>query len=68
MSIDERLNEVESRLTFQDEAIQSLSDLVYAQQRQLDRLQQTCDLLIQRLNEAAGDTPVKVIDEPPPHY
>jgi len=68
MSVEERLNEVETRLTFQDDAIQSLSDLVYVQQRQLDRLQQICDLLNQRLNEAAGDTPVKVIDEPPPHY
>ena len=68
MSVDGRLNEVESRLAFQEEAIQSLGDLIYAQQRQLDGLQRTCDLLNQRLQEAAENEPTKVIDEPPPHY
>lgn len=68
MSVDERLNELESRLAFQEEAIQSLSDLIYGQQRQLDRLQKACDLLSQRLQEATHNDPVKVIDEPPPHY
>lgn len=67
-SIEERLMEVESRLAFQEEGIQSLSDLVYAQQRQLERLEHSFNLLTQRLQDAAQSEPAKVIDEPPPHY
>ena len=68
MPVDERLNELESRLLFNEDGIQSLSDLIYAQQRQLDKLQQTCDLLVQRIQEAGQEAPAKIVDEPPPHY
>jgi len=67
-TIEERLMELESRLTFQEEGIQSLSELVYAQQRQLERLEHSFNLLTQRLQDAAQSEPAKVIDEPPPHY
>ena len=68
MSVDERFIELESRLTFQEEAIQSLSDLVYAQQKQPDSMQLSMDLLNQWLRETSHGEPDKVIDEPPPHY
>ena len=68
VSVEERLMEVESRLTFQEEGIQSLSELVYAQQLQLERLENSFNLLSQRLQDAAQSEQAKVVDEPPPHY
>lgn len=68
VSLEERLMEVESRLTFQEEGIQSLSELVYAQQLQLERLENSFNLLSQRLQDAAQSEQAKVVDEPPPHY
>ncbi|MEL0082540.1 MAG: SlyX family protein [Gammaproteobacteria bacterium] len=68
MSIEQRLIELESRLTFQDDGIQALGDLVYAQQQQLDRLQKSIDLLNQRFQEVSAGGTDKIVDEPPPHY
>ncbi len=67
-SVDDRLNEVESRLTYQDQNLQTLSNLVYAQQKQLMQFQNSLELLTRRLQDAGQSEAGSVIDEPPPHY
>ena len=66
---DERLERIETKLAYQDEAVQELSDLVYAQQKQIDRLEALCRRLVDRLETleeppGSGDP----ADEVPPHY
>ena len=39
MSLELRINDLESRLAFQDDTIQALNDVLVDQQRLLDRLQ-----------------------------
>ena len=68
VSVDNRLVELESRLTFYEEGMQSLSDLAYAQQRQIDRLQQRMEQLTERLQDVSDSGAGKIVDEPPPHY
>ena len=68
MSIDNRLIELESRLTFYEEGMQSLSDLAYTQQQQIDRLQLRIEGLTDRLEDVSDSGLGKIVDEPPPHY
>ena len=68
MSIDNRLVELESRLTFYEEGMQSLSDLAYTQQQQIDRLQLRVERLTERLQDVSEAGVGKIVDEPPPHY
>lgn len=68
---DARISELESRLEFQDETIQKLSDemvqlqgKLFAQDKQLKRL-------MDRLKAAAGDedgADPNQVEPPPPHY
>ena len=68
---DERISELESRLEFQDETIQKLSDemvqlqgKLFAQDKQLKRM-------MDRLKAAAGDedgADPNQVEPPPPHY
>lgn len=68
MSVEERLVELESKLTFYEEGMQSLSDLAYAQQQQIDRLQLRIEQLTERLQDVSAGGIGKIVDEPPPHY
>ncbi len=66
---DDRLTEIETKLAFQEAAVQELSDLVYAQQQQIDGLQALCRRLLERL-QSLPETPGSSdpADDVPPHY
>lgn len=68
MSMEERVTELESRLTFQDDTIQALNDVLVAQQRLLERLQLQVEALAKRQEEASGQFEVAEDEAPPPHY
>lgn len=66
---EDRLIEIETRLAYADDAIQSLSDTVAQQQRRLDQLDQLCRQLVERLKTATETVHVGgAADEVPPHY
>ena len=65
---DDKLITLESRIAWQDAAIQDLSDVVARQQRELEQLRAWFVGLQARLAEAAdADRPIPG-HEPPPHY
>lgn len=67
--LKERVDELESRLAFQDDTIQALNDVIAAQQLELGRLRRSLELLAQRQAEFAARLPDTGGDEaPPPHY
>lgn len=68
MSIEERINELESRLAFQDDTIQALNDVLVAQQRVLERLQLQLQALAKRQEEANTQFGISEDEAPPPHY
>ena len=68
MSVDARINELECRLTFQDDIIQSLNDVVVSQQRQIDRLQLQIAALVKRPDEQQSHFALEDNHTPPPHY
>jgi len=68
MSPEDRITELETRLAFQDDAIQSMSDELAIQQRDIERLQMQMAALLKRQEEMAGQFEVREQDAPPPHY
>lgn len=67
--MDDRLIELESRLAFQDHAVQELNDVIVRQQREIDALRRELEALRAQLKALApalvggrGEEP------PPPHY
>lgn len=65
---DQRLIDLETRIAFQEDSIQALSDEIYRQQKELDRLQQLCSIMLQRLQDVSAGGPTGPVDEKPPHY
>lgn len=66
-SIDERLAELEIRQAFQDDALQTLSDVIADQQKQVDLLRRELERLQARQEEQSHQFQ-EVPNEPPPHY
>lgn len=68
MSLEDRVTDLESQLAFQDDTIQSLSDVLAAQQRVVERLQLQMTALLKRQEEMAGQFESVEEEAPPPHY
>lgn len=69
---DARFIDLETKLAYQEDASQQLSDVVARQQQQIDALETALRALIERVNSlstqqegAAKNSPA---DEVPPHY
>lgn len=66
-SMEERIIELETRLTFQDDLLQKLDDVIINQQKELDELKTQLKSINQQLLQVAGlITPDEV--GLPPHY
>ena len=65
-ALGERIDALESRLTFQDETIETLNKTITAQWLKIDALTRQLANLSERLLEAEAHTPGA--NEPPPHY
>lgn len=70
MSTEDRLINIEIKVTAQDDLTQELSRLVYEQQKQIDELRSLCMALVKRLGQAEDDRPGadNYTHEKPPHY
>ena len=66
---EDRFIDLETRLSYTDEAVRSLSDTIVRQQKQIDSLESLCRQLIERVKSQAepGDKSTPA-DEVPPHY
>jgi SlyX protein len=66
---DTRLMELEIKIAFHEDTIKVLNDVVYQQQKNIDRL----ELLVRQCREdidrnSSGSLNQSTIDEKPPHY
>jgi SlyX protein len=66
-TLSDRIDALETRLTFQDETIETLNKTITAQWQHIDGLTRQIANLRERLQEAESHTPI-VSNEPPPHY
>jgi SlyX protein len=65
---EQRVNDLEMRLAFQDDTIQALNDALFAQQRQLEKLQLQVAELSRRQEETSAQFGIEEDSTPPPHY
>jgi len=68
--LEQRLDELESRLAFQDDLIESLNEVITRQDREITNMASQLKDLFTRVSEQAETaTPGAAAEhEPPPHY
>ena len=67
--IEKRLENIEAKITFQEDLIEELNNTVYQQQKRLDRLEAVCESLATHIRSLADeDNKSKPTNERPPHY
>jgi SlyX protein len=66
-TLSDRIDVLETRLTFQDETIETLNKTVTAQWLKIEALTRQIAHLNERLQEAETQAP-GAANEPPPHY
>lgn len=66
--LESRIADLEVRLVFQDDTIQSLSETVAAQQLEMEKLRRAVEVLARRQADLASALPGGDDDQPPPHY
>lgn len=66
MNTDQRLIEIESKIAYQEDLIQTLNDVIYRQQDKITQLEEQDRKLMERI-KALGDSHGQD-DQPPPHY
>jgi uncharacterized coiled-coil protein SlyX len=57
---------LQTKLSFVEDALQQLSDVLVAQQQRMDRLEGQLELLVSQLRNQAEPGPQE--EPPPPHY
>lgn len=67
-SLEQRLVEIERRLSYSERTAEDLSNVVAAQGRTIDTLEQKVSELRRRLEESITWQPSPQDDRPPPHY
>jgi SlyX protein len=66
---DDTVERLELKIAFLERASMELSDVVYAQQRQIDFLRQRlAELASQMETRSQGERPYTLEEEKPPHY
>lgn len=68
--LEERLENIETKIAFQEDLLEELNKAVYQQQLKLEQLQATCEALaghIASLAESVNENKA-VANERPPHY
>ena len=67
--MEERIIELETKVSYQDHIIGELNDVVTSQQQQIDRLEKQVRRMEQHLKGLAGSGLARADEEaPPPHY
>ncbi len=69
--MDEKLIELETKFSYQEDLLADLNEIVVRQQRQLDELQRELAAVKEQLTEAIERGPgqgATTLDEKPPHY
>jgi len=66
-ALADRIDALEARVTFQDDAIETLNKTVTEQWNKIDAMTRQLAALSERLTEAETQLP-RAPNEPPPHY
>lgn len=65
---ENRLIELEIKAAYQEDLLQELNLIVAQHQQQIHKLEQTCQLLHERIKSLQAEKPGEAVEPPPPHY
>ena len=65
---DPRIEALESKVTFQEDTIQKLNDVVTEQDVRIHELESSLRLLLESIREQSSAVMVEPEKDPPPHY
>lgn len=66
---EDRLIEIEIKISHQENAVEELNQVVCQQQKRIDHLEAICDALIRHVKElSVGAAEPRTTNEIPPHY
>ncbi|AKZ61949.1 SlyX family protein [Herbaspirillum hiltneri N3] len=67
---EERLVDIELKLTHQEDTVDALNKIVYEQQKKIDELEKLLTALARQVKDAANSVsePRNIENERPPHY
>jgi SlyX protein len=65
---EERLMELEIKVAYQEDLLQALNTIVSEQQKQIVRLEETCEFLNERIKNRGDSQDINQEFEVPPHY
>ena len=69
MTTEQRLTELEIKVAFQEDTVKALNDVIYQQQKSIDRLEVLLRTYRNHLGDIVTESPSTVlVDEKPPHY
>lgn len=69
MSTEERLVEIEIKVSRQEDLVDTLNRMVYQQQKKIDELEALCSALARRVKELSSvENENASANEKPPHY
>lgn len=67
--IEERLIEIESKISYQEDMVQELNKIIYQQQKQIDHLEAICSALVNHVRDLSDSmAESSATNEKPPHY
>lgn len=66
--LQERLNELEMKVIFQDDLLNTLNDIVTRQDKEIMKLWDANRLLKQSMQDIRSGSKDEAVDVPPPHY
>ncbi len=66
--MEQRLIEIEIKLTRQEDLLEALNQMVYSQQKKIDELQALCAALAGHIRDRAADPEARLPHDRPPHY
>ena len=67
-SINERINELEMKVIFQDDLLNTLNDIVIRQDKEIMKLWDANRLIKQSMQDIRSGSKDEAVDTPPPHY
>ncbi|MBI5890192.1 MAG: SlyX family protein [Nitrosomonadales bacterium] len=66
---EERLENIETKISFQEDQIEELNKTVYQQQQKIERLEAICEALARQVRSLAdAGNEGRAANERPPHY
>ena len=68
MITEDRIVDIEIKVSRQEDLVDTLNQMVYQQQKKIDELEALCSALARRVMDVSSASEQNPVNEKPPHY